>query len=93
MADGKFLRHEPCPKCGSKDNLARYEDHGFCFGCGYYEGTGGVEAERPILDNINFVYGEFMPLMKRQISEETCRKFDYRVGVYRQRDELMSLPS
>lgn len=90
MADGKFLRHEPCPKCGSKDNLARYEDHGFCFGCGYYEGTGGVEAERPILDNINFVYGEFMPLMKRQISEETCRKFDYRVGVYRQRDGLMS---
>lgn len=35
---GTFLRHEPCPKCGSKDNLARYEDNSaYCFGCGYVE--------------------------------------------------------
>lgn len=33
-----FLSHEPCPKCGSKDNLARYSDgSGYCFGCGYTE--------------------------------------------------------
>lgn len=36
--ESEFLRHEPCPKCGSKDNLGRYDDgHGHCFGCGYYE--------------------------------------------------------
>lgn len=30
--------HEPCPSCGSRDNLGRYTDgHGYCFGCGYYE--------------------------------------------------------
>ena len=29
----EFIGHEPCPSCGSKDNLARYDDgHGFCFG-------------------------------------------------------------
>jgi hypothetical protein len=29
-----FVRHEPCPKCGSRDNLARYDDgSGWCFGC------------------------------------------------------------
>jgi Zn ribbon nucleic-acid-binding protein len=33
----EFLRHAPCPKCGSKDNLAVYSDGGsHCFGCGYH---------------------------------------------------------
>ena len=31
-----FIRHEPCPKCLSKDNLGVYDDgHTYCFGCGY----------------------------------------------------------
>lgn len=34
----RFSHHEPCPACGSKDNLARYESgSGYCFGCGYFE--------------------------------------------------------
>ena len=33
-----FVIHEPCPKCKSRDNLARYSDgSAWCFGCGYYE--------------------------------------------------------
>lgn len=33
-----FVKHEPCPQCGSKDNLGRYSDgSGWCFGCRYYE--------------------------------------------------------
>ncbi len=33
-----FQNHEPCPKCGSKDNLARYADQSaWCFGCHYHE--------------------------------------------------------
>lgn len=33
-----FVKHEPCPKCHSRDNLARYSDGGaWCFGCGYRE--------------------------------------------------------
>jgi Zn ribbon nucleic-acid-binding protein len=33
----KLIRHETCPKCGSRDNLAIYDDHEYCFGsgCGY----------------------------------------------------------
>lgn len=33
----KLMRHAPCPKCGSTDNLAIYDDHEHCFseGCGY----------------------------------------------------------
>ena len=32
-----FLRHLPCPKCRSKDNLGEYDDHFYCFGCQYYK--------------------------------------------------------
>lgn len=41
---GVFVRHEPCPRCGSRDNLARYEDgSAHCFGgCGYWEPRTGV---------------------------------------------------
>lgn len=30
-----FIQHTNCPKCGSRDNLAEYDDHFFCFGCKY----------------------------------------------------------
>lgn len=33
-----FSHHEPCPKCGSKDNLGVWMDgHKYCFGCRYKE--------------------------------------------------------
>lgn len=34
----RFTGHEPCPRCGSRNNLARYDDgSAFCFGCRYSE--------------------------------------------------------
>ncbi len=40
----KCIKHEPCPQCGSRDNLGRYEDgSAWCFGCGYWE-----RAERTV---------------------------------------------
>jgi hypothetical protein len=36
-AESRFIKHEPCPKCGSKDNLGIFDDgHKWCFGCHYY---------------------------------------------------------
>jgi hypothetical protein len=32
---GEFQRFEPCPNCGSRDNLGVYSDGKWCFGCGY----------------------------------------------------------
>lgn len=81
--ESNFLRHEPCPSCGSRNNLARYSDgHGHCFGCSYYEpGTGEtIERSRPVAKDL-LTYGELVPLLARAITEETCAKFDYRVGV------------
>lgn len=32
-----FVRNEGCPRCGSRDNVAVYDDgHKWCFGCNYY---------------------------------------------------------
>lgn len=36
-----FIKHEPCPSCGSRNNLGRYSDgSAFCFGCHYTERAG-----------------------------------------------------
>lgn len=85
----EFQRHESCPNCGSKDNLARYTDgHGYCFGCQYYEhsaetvGNGGIRhysKEGPLSDLIAY---EITPLPKRGLDEETCKKWKYGVGSY-----------
>ena len=43
----RFLYHQPCTACGSKDNFARYEGgSGFCFGCGHFERGTGVATFR-----------------------------------------------
>lgn len=82
-----LIGHEPCPNCGSRDNLARYSDgHGFCFGCRYYEaGDDDASADaspkntRPSRMITN---GEYADLRKRGLSRETCEKFRYQVGTY-----------
>ena len=83
VEESEFIQHEPCPKCGSRDNLARYDDgHAYCFGCEYRENT-GVEQKVVIKKgdkNMNFVEGEIANLNARGITEETCRKWDYRIG-------------
>lgn len=71
------IQHEPCPECGSKDNLARYSDgHGYCFGCGYYERGDGTSGNADARESPTFdpVRGEYRALTKRGISMETCRK-------------------
>jgi twinkle protein len=82
----EFVRHESCPGCGSRDNLARYSDgSGWCFGCKRYEkGDGVVEPQEGEREPKSFVplVGEFEPLDKRHITAETCRQFGYRVGFY-----------
>jgi twinkle protein len=83
--DSEFVAHEPCPECGSDDNLARYSDgHAFCFGCNYYAHADGEKAsseERPKI-NPELIHGQYSELKKRGINEKTCRKFGYMVGSY-----------
>lgn len=84
----KFLKHEPCPECGSKDNFARYDDgHGHCFGCGHQDQPPKDKPERmaplpppknPLLD-----FTSIKALNKRGITEETCKLFNYGTSTMR----------
>lgn len=86
-SDSEFVRKEPCPACGSRDNLARYSDgHAHCFGCGHYERGGGNTPEpterkmaKDLIDTTGFTFG---PLTKRGINEATCRKWGYQIGTW-----------
>ena len=71
-----FVTHEPCPTCGSRNNLARYNDgHGFCFGCGHWE-PGEFNVVQPQKQRMTFpLKGQPEPLPKRGISEEVCQKY------------------
>lgn len=89
MSDSQFVRHEPCPKCGSSNNLARYSDgHAYCFGCEHREPPDGEEMnnnhapredreERPVG---GIVPGSFIALNKRGITADTCRFWSYQAG-------------
>ena len=85
---------EPCPACGSKDNLKRYDDgHGYCFGidCNYFDnGERSVSSLPKVLNGSGQsktgeytpIRGTFEELKVRGISEETCRRFGYSIGKY-----------
>ena len=81
--ESEFIQHEPCPECGSRDNLARYDDgHAYCFGCNYREKAGGEQkvVTKKGDKHMGFVEGEVTNLKARGISLETCRKWDYCIG-------------
>lgn len=49
----EFVKHDSCPNCGSKDNLAVYSDgHTWCFGC--HTRTGPVKS----IDNFRNKFSE-----------------------------------
>lgn len=85
-----FVAYEPCPKCQSMgndtsgDNLARYSDgHGFCFSCKHYEHSSDLEFKEVKQVEGNMITGEFKPLIKRKLDENTCKVFGYQVGEYK----------
>ena len=63
----KFLKHEACPECKSKNNLARYDDgHATCFGCGYQEQPKKDKAE-PRMD-MSAVVETFLTMARLPLS-------------------------
>jgi twinkle protein len=78
----KFLRHEACPQCNSKDNLARYDDgHATCFGCGYQEQPKKDDPPpMPVLAPPKAKLLDFISckaLAKRGLTEQTCKLYEY----------------
>jgi twinkle protein len=76
----KISKKEPCPKCGSKDNLARFPNgsaHCFTPGCGYHEYS--QEGHVPVSVTKAELMGVVDAIPDRRISQATCRKFNVHV--------------
>jgi len=88
MSESGYLYKESCPACGSKNNLARYDDgHAHCYsaGCEHKESpTGGVVYKPTNQTSKTFspILGESTALRKRGIREETCKKYGYKIIQY-----------
>jgi twinkle protein len=87
--ENPFIGHEPCEVCGSRDNKGRYADGtAFCFGCQTYF-RADDEGEIPVLQDRKldrqrgatvFLQGEIHGLPKRNLTEDTCRFWNYQVA-------------
>jgi twinkle protein len=83
-----FVAKEPCPACGSRDNLARYDDgHAYCFGCEHYEPPADQPDNQPRRTSMASSEllpvdecGEYRAISARGITQETCEKWSY--GIY-----------
>lgn len=84
----KFVQHEPCPSCGSKNNLARYDDgHAVCFGmsCDHYEPPSdgfsfdNVSPQQAQNNRRLEVTGVHANIPDRRISQKTCKKYNVTV--------------
>ena len=80
LSESEFLRHEPCPSCGSSDALARYTDgHAHCFSCQHYEhGEGSTTTNHHKQNKLMDFTGDFIPLKSRNLREDTLKKFNVR---------------
>ena len=83
MTESEFIRHEPCPDCGSSDALAVYTDgHTYCFSCQARTSGDGQEQQLPMQTNVQFK-GSAQRLHKRRISEKVCQFYKiYRDDAY-----------
>ena len=81
------ISHAPCPRCGSADNLAIYDDgHGWCFtpGCGYRQkGDNENNTKQEENYSMDLVKGERLPLKKRGINQATVDKWGYETGTFK----------
>ena len=80
-SENQFVRHEACPNCSSSDAFAVYSDGGgYCFSCGHHR-KGDGETIHPTSTPSRMVnyQGDFARIASRNLTEETCKKFNVRV--------------
>ena len=83
----KFIKHEACPKCGSEDNVAVYDDHKHCFteGCNFWDGEATAQVSTSYTRKITTsselpIKGTWGNIPKRRISEDICKQYKVRVS-------------
>jgi len=83
-SNSNFVTHLACEVCGSKDNAALFDDgHTYCFGCAAYgdDGDGSTSTSAAPKTPSSLIEGSYSALAARKITEETCRKFGYQIGM------------
>ena len=89
LSEEKFLGHAPCNNCGSRDNLAIYQNHSYCFGCKIYikhDGQVLDQQPKPKTEFKDMITGITEALPRRKINSETCKKFNYETAIYNGRN-------
>lgn len=95
----KFLFNGPCPKCGSRDNLANYSDGSkWCWGCRYYQSPNISPYVTEKLDGIrsaDVVSKSVLEGFTTDLSEETTKWLHrYEISPYQARQHgILSNPS
>lgn len=88
LSESEFIGHKPCESCGSSDGNSVYSDgHEYCFVCNAYKAPEGEPtvkrkevSHNKMLWEMKEHEGSYIPLTRRGISLETCKKADYWVG-------------
>ena len=81
QSDSEFLRHVPCPNCGSSDANSEYSDgHTFCFSCLHYtspthRGEDSTPTRASKLSTAVRLVGEAQRLPNRNLSERVCHRY------------------
>ena len=74
----------PCPKCKSKDNLATYPDHTWCFGCETFtvleQETQTETKVIPMNTRIKHTF-KTADIPDRKLSADTCKKYGVTVAL------------
>ena len=79
MTESNFLYHTSCDSCGSRDNVAVYDDgHTYCFGCQNVT----RENELTPMQDTNFVDNDVKELSSRKIDLNTVQKFNYGTAMH-----------
>ena len=82
--DSELLHHDSCDACGSSDARAVYSDGGsYCFSCNNYKKVGSTMQTEFVQSKLSsglLPFGTATSLVKRKITEATCKKFGYTVG-------------
>lgn len=86
--ESEFIRHEPCPHCGSSDANALYSDgKHYCFSCQTLTPADGEEGKveqmfKPSTTS-QFLEVEPMALTKRKINLKTAQYWNYGVSTFK----------
>jgi len=91
-SDSVALSKGPCSSCGSSDGNVLYDDgHHYCFVCATYTPPNRDQPksqptqpkDKRMADMIPLEEIEFIPLTKRKLDLETCRKWHYGIATFK----------